>query len=365
VISESCTDGAAGTTLRERVSWRSPLGALSAGAVRRRIERLLAYRHALARADLERLASVQDAGKRRVLVSGASGLLGRQLALLLEAAGHEVVRLVRRAASGPGELGWQPTHGEIERDKLAGFDAVVHLAGENVARRWSPEQKRRIEQSRVLGTRTLCQGLSALAAPPPVLISASAIGFYGETGSEPRDERSASGSGFLAEVCRKWEAETLPLSERGVRVVHARVGVVVARKSGAIEKMLLPFSLGLGGRIGSGRQYMSWIALDDVVGLLHAALFDARYAGAVNCVAPRPVTNTEMTQTLARLLRRPAWLRVPPLALRIAYGEFSEEALRSQRVLPAQALANGFTFRHAELEDALAFELGLSPRAAR
>ncbi len=300
----------------------------------------------------------------RVLVSGASGLVGQALVRFLEAEGHAVVRLVRRASNGPGEVQWDPEHAELASDKLAGLDAVVHLAGESVAsHRWSPQQKRRIEDSRVLGTRTLCRALASLESPPPVLVSASAIGFYGDTGSDSRDETSPPGTGFLAEVCQKWEAETRMLGERGVRVVLARIGVVVARQSGAIEKMLLPFSLGLGARLGSGRQYVSWIALCDVVGLLYHALRDQRLVGPLNCVAPEPATNAELTRALARVLRRPAFLVVPPFALRLLYGEFSEEALKSQRVIPAQALAYGYSFRQPELEQALAFELGLERKS--
>jgi uncharacterized protein (TIGR01777 family) len=359
-LRESFAENAASARLRAHATWRVPVPALFGGCARRQLERYLRYRFERTRADLERHARVGAGPKLRVLISGATGLIGRELALFLESGGHQVVRLVRRASQRADELAWDPLRGEIEQAKLAGIDAVVHLAGENVAsHRWSPEQKRRIEDSRVLGTRTLCRALAQLATPPKVLISASAIGYYGETGSETRDERSAPGAGFLAEVCQKWEAESLALGASGVRVVQARIGVVVARRSGAIEKMWLPFSLGLGGRIGSGRQYMSWISLDDIVGLLHFALFDERLVGPLNCVAPNPVTNAAFTARLARMLRRPAVLAVPELALRILYGEFTEEALRSQRVLPAQALALGFVFRHSEVEQAFAFELGV------
>jgi uncharacterized protein (TIGR01777 family) len=363
-LRESLTENAGAASLRAQAAWRVPVPALFGGRARRQLERYLRYRLERTRVDLERHARYAAGPRLRVLISGATGLIGRELSLFLESGGHQIVRLVRRASQRADEVAWDPLRGEIEQAKLTGIDAVVHLAGENVAsHRWSPEQKRRIEDSRVLGTRTLCRALAQLATPPKVLISASAIGYYGETGSETRDESSAPGAGFLAEVCQKWEAESRVLGASGVRVVHARIGVVVARQSGAIEKMWLPFSLGLGGRIGSGRQYMSWISLDDLIGLLHFALFEERLLGPLNCVAPNPVTNAAFTARLARMLRRPTFLAVPELALRILYGEFTDEALRSQRVLPAQALRLGFPFRHSELEQAFAFELGIAPRS--
>ncbi|HEY2408232.1 MAG TPA: TIGR01777 family oxidoreductase [Polyangiaceae bacterium] len=364
-LTQSYSASPRGATLHEQIAYEPPFGALGGAAMRRRLARVFRYRHELALADLERGAQVGAGRKLRVLVSGATGLVGRQLSLFLEAGGHQVVRLVRRVAEGPAEIRWDPARGEIEQEKLARFDALVHLAGENVAsHRWSAAQKRRVEESRVLGTRSLCRALAALTEPPKVAICASAIGFYGETGDETRDEASEGGAGFLADVCRKWEAESQVLAERGVRLVRARIGVVVARKSGAIEKMRLPFSLGLGGRLASGRQYVSWISLDDLVGLLHFSLFDDGLEGALNCVAPQAVTNAEMTRTLARMLARPALLVVPAFALKLLYGEFAEEALKSQRIVPAKALARNFRFRQPALAQALAFELGLDAELA-
>jgi uncharacterized protein len=294
----------------------------------------------------------------RIAVTGSRGLLGSALVPELTAAGHEVVRLVRGPA-GAGELPWDPSR-PLDAAALEGCDAVVHLAGENVSDgRWSAAKKRRIRESRVLGTRTLCAALAASKRPPDVLLSASAVGYYGDRGDALLDEASEPGRGFLAEVCQEWEAACAPAAARGVRVVCLRTGVVLTPKGGALRKLLTPFRLGGGGPIGSGRQWMSWIALDDVLGALRHALLTPSLRGPANLVAPGPVPNAEFARTLGRVLRRPALLPLPAFAVKAALGEMGEALLlASARAQPAQLLRSGYAFRLPDLEGALRHLLG-------
>jgi uncharacterized protein (TIGR01777 family) len=243
------------------------------------------------------------------------------------------------------------------------MEAVVHLAGENIASgRWTAARKARIRSSRVMGTRTLCETLARLSQPPKVLVSASAIGYYGDRGAEPLWENSAFGTGFLAEVCRAWEEATQPAVQKGIRVVLLRIGIVLSPAGGALAKMLIPFQLGLGGVIGSGNQYMSWIALDDVAGVIAHALVTDTLQGPVNAVAPYPVTNREFTKTLGRVLRRPTVFPLPGFAARLAFGEMADALLlASTRVEPKRLLATQYVFRYPELEDALRHLLGKAP----
>ncbi len=295
----------------------------------------------------------------RVLISGASGLVGSALVPSLEAAGHRVRRLVRQRCEEPDAAFWDPAAGTLDAGALDGVDAVVHLAGESIAAgRWSAEVKRRILESRVEGTGLIAEELAALEAPP-ALVAASAIGYYGDRGVEPMDEESPSGEGFLAEVCRRWEAAAQPARDAGSRVVHLRIGMVLSRRGGALQRMLTPFKLGLGGTVGDGRQFMSWIHLDDLVAVIEHALADGELAGAVNAVAPQPVSNREFTRTLGRVLGRPTLVPVPAPLVRLAFGEMgSELLLASTRVVPARLEGAGFAFRFPELEAALAHELG-------
>ncbi len=299
----------------------------------------------------------------KVLVTGASGLIGSALVSFLTTGGHQVTRLVRsQPQPGAAEAQWDPESGIADTASLEGGDAVVHLAGENIASgRWTAERKARIRESRVKGTSTLCEALARLSQPPKVLASASAIGYYGNCGADPLWENSAPGEGFLADVCRAWEEATRPAREKGVRVVLLRIGVVLSPAGGALAKMLLPFKLGIGGVIGSGKQYMSWIALDDVIGAIHHVLTTHTLHGPVNLVAPYPVTNSEFTKTLGRVLQRPTLLPMPAAAARLAFGEMADELLlASTRVEPKQLLATGYTFHYPELEDALRHVLGRS-----
>ncbi|MDT5293992.1 MAG: uncharacterized protein QOJ76_872 [Acidobacteriota bacterium] len=296
----------------------------------------------------------------RVIVTGSTGLVGGALVRSLLADGHEVTRLVRGDAQGfraPGTAAvhWNPDGGAIDAKELEGHDAAVHLAGESIADgRWDEEKKRRILESRVKGTRLLAETLAGLERKPGVLVSASATGFYGNRGAEVLREESASGDDFLSEVCREWEKATLAASRAGIRVVHVRIGVVLSADGGALPKMLTPFKLGLGGRVGSGRQYMSWITLEDLIGVIKRALTDESLRGPVNAVAPNAVTNEEFTKAIGRVLGRPTFLSMPAFAARLAFGEMADALLLSgSRVEPARLTEASYEFKHPEIEGAL------------
>lgn len=351
--------------LTDEIRYRLPLGALGRwGGVaftRRQLARMFAYRHAVTKADLE--MPKQGAAK-CVLLSGASGLVGRTLVALLRTQGHTVRTLVRRAARGAGEFAWNPATGTMDRTALVGVDAVVHLGGENVAGgRWTTARKAAILASRVEGTRTLAGGIAAMKVEqrPEVLVSAAAVGFYGERGDERLGEEAGLGAGFLAEVCAAWEGELVAVEKLDVRTVALRTGVVLTPAGGALAKMLPTMLAGVGGRLGSGRQWMSWITPDDLGALYLRAVTDSAWRGAFNAVAPEPVTNAELTATLARVLRRPAVLPVPAAVLRLIFGEMAQETLlASTRAVPVRVAEAGFVWRHAELEPALRHVLGRS-----
>ena len=293
----------------------------------------------------------------RLLVSGATGLVGTALG---ERAGrdHEIVRLVRSAPAGAAEYRWDPLAGSVDPAALAGVEGIVHLAGETVAGRWTESKKQRIRDSRVLGTRALAAAAAAADPRPRVMVCASAIGFYGDRGDERLTEESPPGEGFLAQVVQEWEAAAEPAHAAGIRVVHLRFGIVQSAKGGALRTQLPLFRLGLGGRVGGGRQYVSWVAIDDVVRAIEHALGSERLSGPANVTAPGPVTNAEYARTLGRVLNRPALLPAPAPAVRVALGEFAGEVLDGQRVLPARLAADGFGFAHPELEGALRHVLG-------
>ena len=286
-----------------------------------------------------------------VLLTGASGLLGSAVAPALEACGHRVAKL--RRGEGPGAT-WNPAGRTINLAPALPCDAVIHLAGESIGARWTPERKLRIRESRVAGTEFLSGTLANLPTSPKVLVCASATGFYGDRGDEWLDESSPPGSGYLAEVCRDWEAATAPAEAAGIRVVRLRFGNVLARQGGALAKMLPAFRLGLGGRLGDGRQYWSWITLEDAVSVLLHSLTCESVAGPVNAVSPQPVTNREFTALLGRALRRPTFFAMPCFAVNLLFGEMGREAmLASCRAKPAKLLAGGFQFRAPELDTAL------------
>jgi hypothetical protein len=290
----------------------------------------------------------------KVAVSGASGLIGTALVPALEAAGHQVLRLVRREAAGPNEVEWSPTEGTIDTTALAGVDAFVNLSGATIGRRWTARRKAEILESRVASTDLLARTAAGLDPPAAALVSSGGVGIYGDRGDEVLTEDSALGSGFLADVGRAWEAAAEPARDAGIRVVTFRQGIVLSRRGGAVERMLTPFKLGLGGRIGSGRQWWSWVALDDSVGAFRFAL-ENELSGPVNLSSPNPATNAQFVKALGRALHRPAVLPAPALAVKAAFGEMGESALlQGQRVLPAKLLDAGFEFRHPDLDAALA-----------
>ena len=296
----------------------------------------------------------------KVAVTGSHGLIGSELVAELGRQGHGVTRLVR-SQPGPGEAAWDPSAGTIEADKLEGHDAVVHLAGVGIGdHRWTDDHKRAVLDSRVKGTDLLARTLAGLSSPPRVLASGSAVGFYGYQSEETFTETSPPGTGFLAEVVTAWEKSAAPAADAGIRVVNVRSGVVLTAKGGALKRELLPFKLGIGGRLGTGRQWFSWISLDDEVAALMHIMTAEDLRGPVNVTSPEPVTNAEFTATLARVLKRPAFMPVPTVALHVLFGRglTEEMLLGGQRVVPTALLASGFTFAHPQLEGALRHTLG-------
>lgn len=302
--------------------------------------------------------STSTAGPMRVAVTGATGLIGRALVERLRREGHAVARVVRDPAkAGAGDVVWDPDAGTIDAAALEGVDAAVHLAGENVGTRWTEEKKRRIRDSRVKGTRLLAQTLAHLARRPRVLVQASGVGIYGDRGDETLTEASPPGTGFLAEVGQDWEGASGPAEAAGIRVVRLRMGVVLSAQGGALERLLLPFRMGVGGKIGSGRQWMPWISLDDAVELFLRALRDERLRGTVNAVAGS-ARNAEFTDALGRALHRPALIPVPAFGIRALFGQMADEALlASTRVEPARLREIGHVFHHPTLDAALAAAL--------
>ncbi len=291
-----------------------------------------------------------------ILVSGSTGLVGSAIVTRLEEEGHRVVRLVRRKPeSDRSEVGWNPESGAIDTSGLEGTDAVIHLAGDNIAEgRWNDEKKARIRDSRVNGTRLLAESLADLDAPPRTLIAASAIGYYGDRGDEVLTEESTPASDFLSETCQAWEAAVQPAVQKGVRTVNLRIGVVLSLDGGALAKMHFPFRMGLGGVMGSGDQYVSWVSIHDLPGIVLHLLSNEDLSGPVNAVAPNPVTNREFTKTLGRVLVRPTLFPMPAFAARLAFGEMADALLLSStRVHPERLAASGYAFRHADIESAL------------
>jgi uncharacterized protein (TIGR01777 family) len=292
----------------------------------------------------------------KILIGGSHGLVGTALIKSLEAQGHEIFRLVRHAPTSKTEVEWSPDRYSIALARIEGFDGVVNLAGESIAEgRWTDDKKRRIRESRVKGTKLLGDALANLTIPPKFFICASAIGYYGNRGDEILTETSAPGADFLSQVCAEWEEATALATEKGIRVVNARFGIILDTNGGALAKMLPPFRMGVGGRIGSGKQWMSWIALDDVVGGLNFALTNDALRGPVNFVAPSPVTNAEFTKTLGKVLSRPTLLPIPAFAIKLLFGEMGEALLLGgQRVAPKCLVGEGFEFSYSQLEPAFA-----------
>lgn len=348
--------------LTDEIRYRLPLGSLGrrcgAGFVARKLERMFRYRHAVTKADLERTARDRPPRAMRVLVSGATGLIGSSLVAYLETQGHEVLRLTRRPARA-GDLAWDPAAGRFDLDPETRLDAVIHLAGENVASgRWTEARRRRIRESRTMGTRLLAEAIARLEARPAAFVCASGSGYYPLDGQN-HDENSPAGSHFLARVCLEWEGAAAPAREAGIRTVHARIGMVLSPAGGALRKLLPLFRSGLGGPLGTGHQRHSWIALDDVLDLLHRATWETAWEGPLNFTAPESVSNTDFSRTLARVLDRPAFFRTPAPLLRAAFGSMAEETVLAEvAAVPLRLLGLGYRFRHPTLGPALAHLLG-------
>jgi uncharacterized protein (TIGR01777 family) len=350
------------SVMEDRIRYSLPLGrlgdSLGHSMVRRKLGELFAYRHRVLTRDLS--AHRTSARAMRVLVTGSTGLVGRALVSFLESGGHTVRRLTRRAARNDSEIEFDPVAGAAHPSEMEGFDSVIHLAGDPIGEgRWTEEKKRLIRESRVPFTRRLSETLAALKQPPAVFISASAVGYYGDRGDRVLRESDPPGEGYLPEVCLQWEGATEPASHAGIRVVNLRTGLVLSGAGGALAPMLLPFSLGLGGRLGSGKQWWSFIALDDLLYLIHHVLMNEEVKGPVNATSPEPVTNAEFTKILGRVLNRPAVIPAPAKVLDLVLGGMTRPLLlASARVNPEKALDSGFAFSYPTLENALRHVLG-------
>ena len=348
------------SSLTDRISYRVPAGvvgkAFGGWKARAAVEAMFAYRHRITRDDLS-LSAKYPMNQKRIAISGSSGLVGKQLGSLLTLLGHDVSPIVRNPSSDPAAIAaW---HEDSEAGKFESIDAVVHLAGKSIAdARWSEEVKRQIRESRVLKTRQLCEKLARLEHKPEVLVCASATGIYGDRGEEVLDETSATGDDFLAEVAREWEAACKPAIDAGIRVVNARFGIVLSPRGGALQKMLLPAKFA-GGALGNGKQWWSWIGLDDVLGAIYHAIADTNLSGPVNYVTPEPIRNRDFAATLGRVIGRPALFPAPAFAIRAAMGEMADALLLSStRVRPGRLVESGYQFRFTELESFLRYTLG-------
>lgn len=354
-----------GTIVEDEIELEPPLGPagemFAPSFIKKELERLFRFRYRRLFTDLARHADFADQPRLSVAITGASGLIGTSLTHFLTTGGHEVIALVRDSRHvDSGSVFWNPTGGVIDEKGLMRVDAVVHLAGEPIApKRWTDERRRVIKQSRVRGTELIARTLATMKNGPKILISASGVHYYGNRGDEVLSESERSGRGFLAEVVRAWEGATRPAERAGIRVVKLRSGPVLSPRGGPLGQMLLPFKMGIGGRLGSGKQYLSWIDLDDHIGLIHHALYDESLRGPVNATAPSPVTNATFTSALGRALGRPTVIPVPGFAIKALFGDLGKEALLwGQRAVPTKAREAGFDFFHESVEDSLRFQLG-------
>ena len=349
------------TMLRDELDFQlpfAPISALAKGFVMGKLSAMFAYRHARTKLDLQRSHRCSPELKKRVLISGASGLVGQALSSYLRSIGHHVAHLVRREPRNANEIQWDIRTERLSSADIEGFDAVVHLAGESIDGRWTRNKKRKIRESRTRGTALLARALSRCERPPSVLVSASGISAYQDTGAQAVDENGPLAADFLGTVCAEWEVAASPAAAAGIRVVHPRIGLVLSRKGGALARMLLPFQLGLGGPIGHAQQWMSWIALEDLIGLLCEAIFRPDVQGVFNAVAPNPVQNREFVRTLGSVLNRPAIAPLPSFVVRTLFGEMGETLLlNGLNVRSTQPLVKEYPWCFTELESALRFEL--------
>jgi uncharacterized protein (TIGR01777 family) len=359
---EPAADGT--SVIEDRLTYSLPFNTLTnpvAGErIRSRLEDLFRFRHRRTQVDVARHAASGLNAPLRIVVSGASGLVGSRLVPFLRTGGHQVFRLVRHQPRVSDEIFWNPASGEIDEAALESMDAIIHLAGVSIASgRWTRARKTAIIDSRLDGTHLLATTLAGLHHPPKVFVSTSAVGYYGDGGDVALTEESPSGDGFLASVCRAWEHAALPAADAGIRVVHPRFGVIFAGEGGMLPLLGHVFRTGTGGQLGNGRQHMAWIALDDLVGILFEAITNDQLEGPVNAVAPQTITNGEFTRTMGKVLNRPTLMRVPAAAMRLVAGELADDLiLVSQQVIPARLEATGFQFAYPTLEETLRHEFG-------
>jgi hypothetical protein len=361
-------DGNNACYLEDRIEYALPWGRIGDWIgnpiVISKLKRLFTYRHRVTANDAAYQSGPKGDRVMKILVTGSTGFMGSALVPFLTTSGHQVSRLFRSKSKKfhgmESAISWNPEAGVLDLASLEGFDAVIHLAGESIAGgRWSSQRKTQILESRSKGTRLLSETLSRLSHPPKVLISASAIGYYGDRGEERLNEQSSPGSDFLAKVCQEWEKASTAASDAGIRVLNLRFGIVLSTTGGALQRMVTPFRLGVGGIIGNGSQFMSWIALDELLGVIQHTLVTDQLRGPINVASPNPVTNREFTKTLGRILGRPTILPMPAFAAKLAFGEMAEALLlSSQRIEPQRLLQTGYSFRFPELEGALRYLLG-------
>jgi uncharacterized protein len=350
--------------LEDMIEYSLPFQLISASLfdplIQKKLERIFTYRHQTTIADISRHGSAGSHKPLDILISGASGLIGSSLVPFLTTGGHRVFRLVRKPPQGDEEIFWNPDSGKIGFEGIDGFDAVIHLAGENIGKDWwTGAKKEKIVSSRVNGTRTIVNSVLKLNKPPKAFLSASAIGYYGNRGNQILTEQDNAGTDFISDVCEKWEDAALPLLKERIRIAFMRIGIVLSPSGGALAKLLRPFQSGIGGKISSGKQYMSWISMDDAIYAIHHVLFSESIEGPVNLVSPNPVTNADFSRVLGKVLSRPVVFTVPQKAVEIFFGQLGQETiLSSARVLPAGLENSGYQFSHSNLESALRHILG-------
>jgi len=357
-------DRIGGCLMQDQIQYALPFDPFSrpfVPVIQKRLKRIFNYRHTTLTHDLALHNERRLKQSLNIVISGATGLIGRAIIPFLTTGGHRVTRLVRNTKPSPNQLFWDPLAGKLERSVLKNTDVIINLSGENIGRgRWTKAKKRKIIQSRIKTTALLSEMIANLEPPPKVLLNASAIGYYGNQGDLRLTEENDCGTGFISEICRNWEKAASLAQKRGIRVVFLRIGVVLSPCGGALKKMLLPFKMGLGGKFGSGRQYISFIGIDDVIGAIYHIINNDSLDGPVNIVAPKPVTNLEFTKTLGKVVKRPTLFTAPEIAIKSVFGEMGQEILLSGiRVEPQKLVASGYNFRNPDLEGVLRHSLGL------